>query len=188
MHYKSTPEYDINTYVGSLIDDIHSSLKANHALHWDSNGNKHKLSMRHVRARSRSIGARLNDLPVIYSGFATEAALIQKYNFNTRWCVEHQYPRQVAGYDLYYWSIEQPLYDDTCFDELVVRLNDCRTINFTTKEENQRLFKFQGYGTFESPEKAYEKADVKLIPWPKNTKINKLPEIHPFLLPLLKEK
>lgn len=179
------PEFNINTYLGSLIHDIHDSLKSNHFLHWSSKQSHHKLSMRHIRARTRSIGARLKDLPVLYSGKATEQALISKYNHNTRWSVEHQYPRQVAGYDLYFWAIDQTVYDDQHLDELVKRLRDCRTVNFTTRDENRLLYKHQGYGTFQSPAQSYYDAGIVLVDWPKGAKISKLPEYHPHLIPHL---
>lgn len=179
------PEFDITTYIGSLILDIHDSLKANYALHHQSKLTHTKLSMRHIRARSRSIGSRLKDLPTLYSGLASEQALINKYNHNTRWCVEHRYPRQVAGYDLYYWAVHHPLYSDDCIEELVLKLRDCRTVNFTTKEENRSLYKHQLYGRFQSHTQAYADAGIKLLAWPKGTKICNLPELHPHIIPKL---
>ena len=178
-------EYDVNTYLGSLVDDIHNSLKANHHLHHHFKKNHQKLSMRHVRARCRSIGARLADLPVIYSGNTSEKALVEKYNNGTRWSVEHQYPRQVAGYDLYYWAVQLESYGDEQLTELIEKLKECRTVNMTTKQENKDLYQFQLYGKFKGIEQSYKEAGIVLLNWPKGAHISNLRVVYPHLTSLL---
>jgi hypothetical protein len=177
-------EKNIDSYLGALIDDIHQSLKANHLQYHSSGG---KVSRAHIQARTRSIGARLKDLPVIYSGYTSEQALINKYNTGERWSVEHQYPRQVAGHDLYNWVVSMPTYTDAMIPTLIEKLRACRTINHTTKEENRRLHKYQLKGVFSTPEKAYKEANVILLQWKQGTRIKLLPDIYPHLTPYLIE-
>lgn len=178
-------EYDINTYLGSLVADIYESLKTNHHLFRST---PYLFSKSHIQARARSIGARLYDLPTIYSGRASERALIEKYNTNCNWSLEHQYPRQVAGYDLYYWSVCQPEFAEKQFDELVIKLRECRLVNYTTRQENKRLYQFQIYGTFKSPEQSYKKANITLLDWSKGKHISDLPNAYPHLIPYLKKR
>lgn len=138
----------------------------------------------------RTIGTLIYELKGNYSGFASVDALIQKYNFNHRWSREHMWPRQMAGEALIvdFWkkSRTNKFTPDQMMTQLREDLEQLTVVNYTTKEENDRLRSFQEAHTWISPEHAYRQAGIKLVLWPSNTRITKLPYLYPYLKPLLK--
>lgn len=147
---------------------------------------KKKLSQYDIAVYGRIVGGLIYELKSIYSGYTSVNALIQKYNTGRDWTHEHKWPRQYVGEDLIKDLYRRGQVTRIDINLILDDFDDFCVVNHTTKEENEALRPFQKLDGWVSPEYAYEQAGIELLPWPAGTRIVKLPEIYPTLIPFLK--
>jgi len=108
-----------------------------------------------------TIGAAIWYLPKDHDLLFTGYISVEAVTKNER-SEDHLYPRKIAAKYLldYDWSNEsEPL--NHLIDRYLKRFG---RYNYVSKTENKKLVKFQRHGVFTTPEDAYEKAGIKLIP------------------------
>lgn len=149
---------------------ITTRLKAQHRkYHWLWQ-HAHEIPRDELNIHARDLASALYDLPIIFTGYKSEALLEQGGDP----CPEHFHPRQWAGHVL----LEYIFFNQGIEMDMLRRFADVfRQVHHTTSEENNRLRPHQLVGTYETWEKSYEDAGIKLVHKKDNGPIRNIGEI-----------
>jgi hypothetical protein len=123
------------------------------------------LTQLQVKARGRSIGNNIFDLPDVFTGYESEASIkMREMVEGYKPCMEHFNPRQWNGERISAIICEYIECGEVLtFFEWANIIHASCFVHKVTSEENQRLIEFQKSHLFEGPEASYEAAGIKLI-------------------------